>query len=86
VRAIAERGWFELDPAFDFGNIHGRRSDGKDIALPSGDQFAAEMDDFARCIQNDEPSKVSGDEGLRDVKIVTAIYESIKTGSVVQLS
>jgi predicted dehydrogenase len=86
VRAIAERGWFELDPAFDFSGIHGRRSDGKDIALPSGDQFAAEMDDFARCIQNDEPSKVSGEEGLRDVKIVTAIYESIKTGSVVQLS
>jgi predicted dehydrogenase len=85
-RAIAERGWFELEPAFDFSGIHGRRSDGKEIALPSGDQFAAEMDDFARCILNDEPSKVSGEEGLRDVKIVTAIYESMKTGNAVALS
>ena len=86
LRAIAERGWFELDPAFDFNGIHGRRSDGKEIALPGGDQFAAEMDDFARCIINDEPSKVSGEEGLRDVKIVTAIYESMKTGNAVALS
>ena len=86
VRAIAERGWFELEPAFDFSAIRGRRSDGKDIALPSGDQFAAEMDDFGRCILNDEPSKVSGEEGLRDVKIVTAIYESMKTGNAVQLT
>jgi predicted dehydrogenase len=86
VRAIAERGWFELDPAFDFSGIHGRRSDGKEIALPSGDQFAAEMDDFGRCILNDEPSKVSGEEGLRDVKIVTAIYESMKTGNAVALT
>jgi len=86
VRAIAERGWFELDPAFDFSSIHGRRSDGKEIALPSGDQFAAELDDFSRCILNDEPSKVSGEEGLRDVKIVTAIYESMKTGNAVALS
>jgi predicted dehydrogenase len=86
LRAIAERGWFELDPAFDFSGIHGRRSDGKEIALPSGDQFAAEMDDFSRCILNDEPSKVSGEEGLRDVKIVTAIYESMKTGNAVALT
>jgi predicted dehydrogenase len=84
--AIAERGWFELEPAFDFSGVHGRRSDGKEIALSGGDQFAAEMDDFGRCILNDEPSKVSGEEGLRDVKIVTAIYESMKTGNAVALS
>jgi predicted dehydrogenase len=86
VRAIAERGWFELEPAFDFSGIRGRRSDGTNIDLPSGDQFLAEMDDFARCILTDEPSKVSGEEGLRDVKIVTAIYESIRTGNAVKLS
>jgi len=46
------------NPAFYFSSTHGRRSDGKEIALPSGDQFAAELDDFGRCILNDEPSKV----------------------------
>ncbi len=84
-RATAERGGFELDPAFFYDGNHGRRSDGKEIALPGGHQFAAEMDDFARCILEDRPSKVSGEEGLRDVRIMTAIYESARTGRAVAL-
>jgi len=78
-RAQAERGWFELDPAFYYDGIRGRRSDGKEISLPSGDQFAVQMDDFARCILEDKPSKVDGEEGLRDVRIMMAIYESAQT-------
>jgi predicted dehydrogenase len=84
-RAIAERGWFGLDPAFNYGGIHGLRSDGKAIELPSIDQFAAEMDDFAQCIIDKKRSKVSGEEGLRDVTIMTAIYESARTGRPVDL-
>ena len=84
-RGTTERGWFELDPAFLYDGNHGRRSDGKDIALPSGDQFAAEMDDFARCILEDRQSIVSGEEGMRDVRIMAAIYESARTGRAVTL-
>ncbi len=85
-RGVTERGWFELDPAFYYGGIRGRRSDGKEINLAGGDQFAAEMDDFARCILSDQPSKVSGEEGLRDVQVMMGIYESIRTGRAVALS
>ncbi len=85
LRGTAERGWFELDPAFLYDGNHGERSDGKQIARPSGDQFAAEMDDFARCILEDRTSKVSGEEGLRDVRIMMAIYESARTGRAVKL-
>jgi predicted dehydrogenase len=84
-RGTTERGWFELDPGFGYDGNHGRRSDGKEIALPSGDPFAAEMDDFARCILEDRPSKVSGEEGLRDVRIMMAIYESARSGRAIQL-
>ena len=86
VKLKAEHGWFELDPAFYYGGIHGRRSDGQEINLPGGDQFAVEMDDFARCIQERKPSRVSGEEGLRDVKIMLAIYESIRTNAAVKLA
>jgi predicted dehydrogenase len=85
-RASAERGWFELDPAFYYSGNHGRRSDGREINLPEIDQFAAEMDDFARCIMTGEKSKVAGEEGLRDVRIMLAIYESIRTGRAVTLA
>ena len=84
-RGIAEHGWFGLDPAFNYDGIRGMRSDGKAIDFPSIDQFAAEMDDFARCVLEKKPSKVSGEEGLRDVKIMMAIYESARMGKPVDL-
>ena len=84
-RALGEYGWFGLDPAFNYDGIRGTRSDGKVIDFPDIDQFAAEMDDFARCIQEKKPSKVSGEEGLRDVKIMMSIYESARTGRPVEL-
>jgi predicted dehydrogenase len=86
IRVIGERGGFALDPAFNYGGIRGVRSDGRAIAFPDIDQFAAEMDDFARCIEEDSPSLVSGEEGLRDVRIMMAIYRSARTGMPVDLT
>lgn len=86
LRATAERGWFELDPAFYYGGIRGRRSDGQPLSFPQIDQFAAQMDDFARCILEDRPTRVPGEEGMRDVRIMMAIYESIRTGRAVALA
>ena len=44
------------------------------------------MDNFAQCILTNATSKVSGEEGLRDVRILMAVYESIKTGQPVKLT
>ena len=43
------------------------------------------MDDFSRCILENAPSKVSGEEGLRDVRIMMAIYEAARTGRSVKV-
>jgi predicted dehydrogenase len=59
--AKADKGWFEMNPAFYYNGNHGRRSDGQEIRYPEVDalgqllQFAAEMDDFAQCIMNHQP-------------------------------
>jgi len=82
--AGAESGWFQLDPAYSYGGIKGRTSKAE-LELPQVDHFAAEMDDFAECILSGRRSKVSGEEGLRDVKIMSAIYQSIREGKVVKL-
>lgn len=82
---FADNGWFELNPAFGYGGIHGIRSDGQPIEFPQIDQFAAEMDDFAQCILENRPTRVPGEEGMRDVKIMLAIYESARTGKTVRL-
>ncbi len=85
-RVHADRGWFELNPAYSYNGIHGRRSDGQTIQFPDIDQFAAEMDDFAQCILENRPTKGPGEEGLRDVKIMMAIYKAAKSGKTVELS
>ena len=67
--ATAERGSFGMEPAWNYNGNRGWRSDGKPLRFDEIDVFAAEMDDFAQCIMNGKPTKVPGEEGLRDVKI-----------------
>jgi predicted dehydrogenase len=82
----AEKGTFGLDPAYNYNSSRGTRSDGQAINLPGVNQFAAEMDDFAQCIMTNKPSKVSGEEWLRDLKIMMAIYDSARAGKPVKLT
>jgi glucose-fructose oxidoreductase len=43
------------------------------------DQFAAELTYFSNCIVQDKQPEPSGLEGLADVRIIEAIYHSIRT-------
>jgi predicted dehydrogenase len=83
--AGAEQGWFELSPAFAYSGQAGRTSKGE-FGAPPVDHFATEMDDFAQNILRNKPTKVPGEEGLRDIKIVEAIYESIRTARTVPVT
>lgn len=84
LRAEAEEGWFELSPAYSYSGIKGSTSKGK-MDLPQVNQQALQMDDFAECIQHKKKSRVPGEMGLRDVKILMAIYESARTGKKVEI-
>lgn len=84
IRVDAQKGWFELDPAFNYDGIRGRRSDGKPIEFKPTDHFAVELDTFARSILNDQPFRASGEEGLRDVKLMMSIYEAARTGRTIK--
>ncbi len=44
------------------------------------------MEDFARCIQSDQPTKTPGEEGLKDLKVMMAVYEAARTGKAVKIS
>jgi predicted dehydrogenase len=85
LRADADRGWFQLDPAYGYTGIKGETSQGK-MDLAEVNQQALQMDDFANCVLQKKKSKVPGEMGLRDVKILTAIYEAARTGKKVQLT
>lgn len=76
----APGGWAELDPSYHYDSQSGRTSDGP-MDFPQVNQQARQMDDFVDCILNDRKSRVSGDEGLRDMRVIEAIYRSIDSGS-----
>lgn len=84
LRAEAENGWFELSPAYAYGGIKGKTSEGP-MNLPQVNQQALQMDDFAQCVMKKQKSIVSGEMGLRDVKLLIATYEAARTGEKIKL-
>jgi predicted dehydrogenase len=85
LRAEAEKGWYQLDPAYEYKGLKGKTSEGK-IDLPEVNQQAIQMDDFANCVITKGKTKVPGEMGLRDVKILMAIYEAARTGNKIKLT
>ncbi len=75
----AQNGWWRLEPAYGYGGIKGKTSEGA-MNLPNVNQQALQMDDFALCVQQNKESRVPGEMGLRDVKVLVAIYEAARTG------
>ena len=86
---LGSRGSVRADPAYGYS---------KDIELeitiggkthiktfPKSDQFAAELIYFSDCILGDKDPEPSGLEGLADVRIVEAIYESIRAKRTIPL-
>lgn len=86
VWAGSSSGWFELDGAFSVGDISAQRSDGS-VRIGQVDQFALQLDHVSRLILADQPpgAGISAEDGLRDVRIIAAIYESIRNRKVVEL-
>ena len=48
-------------------------------------QQTRQMDDDAAAIMNKKPMLVPGEEGLRDIRIVEAIYAAAKSGKEVKI-
>jgi predicted dehydrogenase len=85
IKAEAEKGWFELDPAFYYDGLKGNTADGKIISHAPLSQQAKQMDGIALAIKNNQNSIVPGEMGRRDVKIIEAIYKAMKTGKRVSI-
>lgn len=79
LKVTTQKGWYELKPAYPYSGIQGDSSEGK-LSFPEVNQQAKQMDAFAQCIKNGKPTTVSGEEGRRDVKILQAIYQAMRTG------
>ena len=80
---VGTKGSLRADPAYEYAEgIKLEISTGgqsKIRTFPKRDQFAAELAYFSDCIVRDREPEPSGLEGLADVRIIEAIYHSIRT-------
>ncbi|RFM29118.1 Gfo/Idh/MocA family protein [Deminuibacter soli] len=84
--ASADDGYFELSPALSHGPFTGKTSAGI-LNIPPINQQASQLDAMAQYIINKQPmpAHINGSEGLRDIRIIEAIYKAAQTGGVVKL-
>ena len=88
LRVIGTDGRVELDPVFgvqvdrtlEIESVDGRATVGDDT-----DEMREEFDYFATGVLSDGPLEPDGDDGLRDMAIVDAIYASHEEGELIEL-
>jgi predicted dehydrogenase len=92
LRMEGTSAWAEMSPAFAYhGNklkwshLDGEQETEVAPQIEEKDQFALEMDHFAECILEGKEPKTPGEEGLRDHRVMEAIYESARSGKSVKL-
>jgi len=88
-RIVGTKGEIRVDPAYEYAEGLGYELtiDGKTTRKKIGkrDQFAPELLYFSDCVRRNREPEPSGEEGLQDVRIVQALYESAETGKAVQI-
>ncbi len=82
-----DKGYAQLQPSTGYGPIKGRTSQGE-LNNPHITHQTVQMDEMAGIIlENKKPIvPVDGEEGLRDLKIIDAIFEAVKEGRKIDLS
>ncbi|MDQ2947069.1 MAG: Gfo/Idh/MocA family oxidoreductase [Acidobacteriota bacterium] len=81
-RVHGSKGMLHAEPAFSYEGIHLKAETQDDPPIDDLEQahdpmqFAVEGDDFSQCSLQGRESKTSGEEGLRDLKYMEAIYKS----------
>ncbi len=86
---VGTKGQLHLENAYEYQGeltsvttIDGKRTE---KTFKPGDQFAPELIYFSDCIIHDRAPEPSGNEGLADVRVINAIYESAEIGRAVRI-
>jgi glucose-fructose oxidoreductase len=88
-RVVGPKGWVELEPATPYSGQSMRTRIGGKTETPdpqsAKNQFVGQLDHFSECVLHDREPLVSGEEGLRDMRVMAAIYEAAREGRTVKL-
>ncbi len=83
---VGEKGFAEMQPSTGYGPIKGRTHKGE-LTQPHTTHQTVQMEEMAGIIlEGKEPIvPVNGEEALKDLKIIDAIYLAVKTGKKISL-
>jgi glucose-fructose oxidoreductase len=86
---VGDKGQIRVDNAYEYaeGLKYELTVDGKKTkkVIAKRDQFGPELLYFSDCILRGRQPEPSGEEGMQDVRIISALYESAKTGRAVKV-
>ena len=82
---MGDKGRIELEPATAYSGqrmwVGQERSDKTEVKPPPGpyaNQWVGQLDHMAQCIMQNREPLVPGEEGLRDIRIIEAVYRSAR--------
>ncbi len=78
------RGWYELSPFQSYDGNVGRASDGTRFTAQLGEtprMQAEQMDQDALAILEGRPPRAPGEEGLSDMRVLDAVFASVRSGN-----
>ena len=89
-RVVGDKGWVDAEPATAYsGNRLRRLTEGRaeDHPVPDApqNQFSAQLDHLSQCVMTGAEPIVAGEEGLRDMRIIEAVYRSAREHRAVSL-
>jgi predicted dehydrogenase len=87
-RVVGTDAWLEMDPATVYQGLRMKVHRGdvtQEKELPVRDHFALEVDHMSECVMENKEPLTPGEEGLRDLKVMMAIYDAANTGKTVKL-
>lgn len=77
LRVDCAKGWYTLAPFSAYSGVNGKTSDGVILNAAIPNEQSRQMDDDALAILNNKPLLAPGEEGLRDIRVVEAVYRSV---------
>ena len=79
--ASADEGSFELSPALSYGPFIGKTSKGP-LNFPTINQQTKQLDGIGKLLLENKPlpSHITGEEGIKDIRIIKAIYNAAESG------
>ena len=89
-RAVGEWGWLDMEPATGYGghrtrvHLEGRTREHEPPPTPLN-QFSGQLDHLSECVLSGAEPIVPGEEGLKDMRIIDAIYQAARERRAVTL-